>query len=93
MSLAIKQFLSLSSQIDNYFDLLESNYHNKYHIYNLRYVSALGFGDATGNRTPVPGETVLYINRYTIAPSKGLDASNQQGYCPDFLLDFISFSL
>ena len=70
MSFAIKQFLSLSSQIDNYFDLLESNYHNKYHIYNLRYVSALGFGDATGNRTPVPGETVLYIDRYTIAPYK-----------------------
>ena len=26
-------------------------------------------GDATGNRTPVPGETVLYINLYTIAPN------------------------
>lgn len=38
------------------------------------YLSALGFGDATGNRTPVPGETVLYIDRYTIAPNKNQDS-------------------
>ena len=27
-------------------------------------------GDATGNRTPVTGETVRYNNRYTMAPYK-----------------------